>query len=87
MFANRREVMDAVQSGKISVSDAFHIFDNLKFQQGQWVPANGGTEKPFKTRNGMRVLYCWHTGTGDHAYLNCDTDIIMTQEEVNRELL
>ena len=47
---------------------------------GRWVPACGGQEEPMTIR-GVRVLYCWNTGTGEHAYLNLDTDIIMTDEE------
>lgn len=41
----------------------------------RWVAASGGTEEPF-TRNGVRYLYVWNAHTGDHAYLNLDTDII-----------
>lgn len=46
-----------------------------------WVPACGGTEVPFKTRNGRRLLYCWQPSTGRHAYLDCDTDIILENDE------
>ena len=49
-------------------------------ERGNWVAACGGREEPM-TVNGTRVLYCWHTGTGKHAYLNLDTDIIMTDAE------
>jgi hypothetical protein len=52
------------------------------FQKGQLVPACGGTEKPFTTK-GYRLLYCWHTGDKKHYYLNLDTDMILSQEEVN----
>jgi hypothetical protein len=51
--------------------------------RGRWVPASGGSEQPYKTRSGIRVLYCWNTGTGEHAWLNVDTDIIMTAEEAD----
>src|SRR5271169_5761582 len=27
--------------------------------QGNWEPACGGTEVPFTTRTGRRLLYCW----------------------------
>lgn len=50
-------------------------------QNGNWYPACSGTETPFISRSGIRMLYCWQPSTGNHAYLNCDTDIIMTQEE------
>lgn len=46
----------------------------------RWVPACGGDEKPFKSRSGIRMLYCWHPVHG-HAYLNVDTDTIMTNQE------
>jgi hypothetical protein len=53
-----------------------------KFQKGQLIPACGGTETPF-TIKGYRLLYCWHTGDGNHYYLNLDTDRILSQDEVN----
>ena len=46
-----------------------------------WVPANGGTEVPFMTRTGRRVLYVWDTTTGDHAYLDCGTDRVLSDDE------
>lgn len=48
---------------------------------GNWIPACNRTEVPFRTRNGYRLLYCWQPSSGRHAYLNCDTDIILTDEE------
>lgn len=48
---------------------------------GNWYPASGGTETPFITRTGARLLYCWQPSTGRHAYLNCDTDLILDDEE------
>lgn len=52
-----------------------------KAEQGNWVPANGGTEQPFYTRAGRRLLYCWQPSTGRHAYLDCGTDLILSDEE------
>lgn len=52
-----------------------------KDQQGPWLPANQGTEVPFATRTGFRLLYVWQPTTGKHAYLNLDTDIVLTDEE------
>lgn len=52
-----------------------------KAEQGPWVPANGGTEVPFFTRGRKRLLYCWQPSTGKHAYLDCDSDIILTDDE------
>ena len=53
----------------------------------QWVPACGGTETPFKSRSGITMLYCWNPATRDHAYLNVDTDIIMTHEEATAAMM
>lgn len=48
---------------------------------GDWVPACGGTEVPFMTRSGRKLLYCWQPTTGRHAYLDMGTDIILSDEE------
>jgi len=48
---------------------------------GNWVPANGGTEQPFTTRTGRRLLYCWQRSSGRHAYLDCQTDLILSDED------
>lgn len=48
-----------------------------KAAQGNWYPANGGTEEPYWTRNGRRVLYVWQPSTGRHAYLDLGTDMIL----------
>ena len=52
-----------------------------KNNQGYWMPANGGAETPFLTRSGKRLLYCWQPSTGKHAYLDCDSDIFLSDEE------
>ena len=49
---------------------------------GNWVPACGGAERPFLMQ-GYRLLYVWQPSTGQHAYLNLDTDIILTDREVD----
>lgn len=46
-----------------------------------WVPACGGTEVPFKSRSGMRLQYVWQPSTGQHAYLDVDSDIILSDEQ------
>jgi hypothetical protein len=46
-----------------------------------WYPACGGTEEPFRTRTGFRLLYCWQPSTGNHCYINLDTDIALSDEE------
>jgi|TARA_R110001606_G_C14853457_1_gene587488 hypothetical protein len=48
-----------------------------------FIPACGGTELPFKTRAGVTVQYLWNPGTGEHAYINCDSDIMLTDAEFN----
>lgn len=55
-------------------------------EQGNWVPACGGTEQPFTTRSGYRLQYLWQPSTGRHAYINLDTDIILTDDEAFRLL-
>jgi hypothetical protein len=51
-----------------------------------WLPANGGTETPFTSRSGIRMLYCWQPSTGHHAFLNCNTDVLMSGEEADEAL-
>lgn len=50
-------------------------------EQGDWVPACAGTEKPFWTKTNRKLLYCYQPSTGRHAYLDCQTDLILTDEE------
>jgi hypothetical protein len=54
-----------------------------KANNGPWLPASGGTEEPFFTRTGKKLLYCWQPTTGKHAYLDMGTDIILTDQEAN----
>lgn len=49
--------------------------------QGEWIPACGGTEVPFTTRSGARLLYCYQPRSGKHAYLDCGSDLILTDSE------
>ena len=51
-----------------------------------WVPACGGTELPFKSRSGKRLQYVWQPSTGQHAYLDLDSDIILSDEEAEASL-
>lgn len=55
-------------------------------ENGNWFPANGGTETPFFTRSRRRLLYCWQPSTGRHAYLDCDSDLILSEEEARLAL-
>lgn len=50
-------------------------------KQGDWFPACNGTEEPFFTRTGRRLLYCYQPSTGNHAYLDCETDLILSDDE------
>lgn len=52
-----------------------------KAAQGAWHPASGGSETPFVTRSGRVLLYCWQPSTGRHAYLDCGTDLILSDDE------
>lgn len=55
-------------------------------EQGNWIPACGGTEVPFLTRTGKRLLYVYQPSTGRHAYLDLGTDLILTNEEARAAL-
>jgi hypothetical protein len=57
-----------------------------KAAQGNWIPACGGTEQPFTSRSGRRLLYCWQQSTGRHAYLDCGSDLILSDEEARNAL-
>lgn len=59
---------------------AYHFTDFVPTDDN-WYPANGGTERPFTTRTGRRLLYCWQPSTGRHAWLDVQTDIVLTPEE------
>lgn len=50
-------------------------------EEGNWYPASGGSEKPFRTRTGKRLQYVWQPSTGRHAYYDLDTDMILSDEE------
>ncbi|UCC72056.1 MAG: hypothetical protein JSV86_17060 [Gemmatimonadota bacterium] len=52
-------------------------------RQGNWIPACGGTEKPFRTRTRHRVLYVWQPRSGRHAYLDMGTDMIIPDRDLH----
>lgn len=52
-----------------------------------WIPANGNSEVEFVSRSGIRMLYCFNPSTGDHAYINCGTDMVMSDEDSAAALL
>lgn len=62
-------------------------YEMAKWGADRWVPANGGTETVFTSRSGIRLLYCWNPAQRKHAYLNVDTDMILTEEEAQAALL
>jgi hypothetical protein len=57
--------------------------ERARRENGAWVPACNGTEVPFLTRTAHRVLYCWQPSTGRHAYLDCETDVIIADKELS----
>lgn len=57
-----------------------------KANNGPWFAASGGTEKPFLTRTGRRLQYMWQPSTGKHAYIDCDSDIFLTDDEAAQAL-
>lgn len=64
----------------MSLKDILDARDT-KAKNGAWLPACNGTEVPFFSRSGRRLLYCYQPSTGKHAYLDCDTDIILDDEQ------
>lgn len=55
-------------------------------QADRWVPACCGTETPFRTRTGVMLLYVWNPARNAHAYLDCGSDIILTDEQARARL-
>lgn len=66
--------------GRMTLVEQLNAADE-KRKQGNWYPAANGTETAFKTRSGVTLLYCYQPSTGNHAYLNCETDLILSEEE------
>lgn len=54
--------------------------------QGDWYSASNGTEQPFTSRSGKRLLYVWQPRTGNHAYLDLGSDIILSDEQAANAL-
>jgi len=69
----------------LSVADVLEE-RKIRAEQGAWTPACGGTETPFLTRTGRRLLYCYQATTGKHAYLDCETDLILSDDEASSAL-
>jgi hypothetical protein len=68
-----------------TLADLLEACDEAK-SQGPWTPACGGTEQVFQARSGKRLLYCWQQTTGKHAYLDVDSDLILSDEEARMHL-
>ena len=69
----------------LSLADLLKAQDEAR-EQGDWQPANGGSEEPFFTRSKRRLLYSWQPSTGKHAYLDMDSDLILSDEEARLAL-
>ena len=63
-----------------SASAAAHAMAAATREQPTLVPANGGTEQPFTTRSGRRVLYVYDCETGQHGYLDLGTDTLLPRD-------
>jgi hypothetical protein len=50
---------------------------------GYWEPAANGTEVPTKYRSGHTLLYCYNALLGKHAFINCETDHMVTDAELD----
>ena len=75
----------------VDMNNQFSVYGKLvamrkAAEQGNWFPACDGTEVPFTARTGKRLLYCYQPSTGNHAYLDLGSDIILTDEEANLAL-
>ena len=54
--------------------------------QPGWIAACGGTEAPFTTRTGRRLLYMWNPTTGEHAYYDVGNDVFLSNDEATAAL-
>ena len=69
-------------AGRSQVAEYHHFIPDFSNRfDNNWYPACGGTEEPFLARSGARLLYCYNPALQEHAYLNLNTDTILTQEE------
>lgn len=68
-----------------SVKDILDAKDK-KANESYWMVANGGTERPFISRSGKRLLYMWQPATGKHAYYDMGADIFLSDDEARQAL-
>lgn len=57
------------------------IFEGRE-EDDNWYPASQGTEQPMRTRDGRMVQYMFNPATGQHAYIDLETDIIIPDEDL-----
>lgn len=74
------EVFDAFRFGRLTLCQAVKELEDWR-DQGEWIPANNRTETAFITRTGRRLLYVYQPRSERHAYLDLETDTILTNEE------
>jgi len=72
-------------AGRLEIDAVFFSESQKRAEQGPWIPAAGGTETPFATRSGRRVLYVWQPSTLRHAFLDLGTDLLLTDAEARAE--
>lgn len=66
------------------VTNEFHVA--VMTNADSWVPACGGKEEPFIARSGARLLYCYNPRLHQHAYLDCGSDMILSDEDARKHL-
>ena len=71
--------MKRIAQSKLFVS----YIENGILDNTNWYPACGGTEEPFQSRTGKRLMYVWCPITNRHAYLDMGSDILLSNEEAN----
>jgi len=78
-----KQIRDDYFAKAINFGEFLDQMDEWK-AQGEWIPACGGTETPCHYRSGAKLLYCYQPRSGRHAYLDCNTDIILSDEEASQ---
>ena len=81
-----RLALDIRRSAGTEINQSAAIKWAYESRLDAWLPANGGTETPFNSRSGLRLLYCYNPATGKHAYLDTRSDTILTNEEAQYAL-
>jgi hypothetical protein len=71
----------AEAEGRLKQVEMFKHMGSIPPSDGDWVPAAGGKEEPFTARDGRRLQYMWNPVTKEHAYLDLDTDVLLSDDE------